>query len=57
MIISAIESHEVIYVDTIHIPGAYLHTDSDEEVIMILKGILADILEDIDPKFYRNFFC
>ena len=35
---------------TIDIPGAYLHTDSDEEVVMILKVRLAEILVNIYPK-------
>ena len=34
---------------------AYLHTDSDEEVIMILKGRLSEVLVNIDPKLYRKY--
>ena len=34
---SEIEAHEGINLDTIDTQGAYLHIDSNEEVIMILK--------------------
>ena len=37
----AIELHEGRYVAKIDITGVYLHMDSDEAVIMILKGIMA----------------
>ena len=40
--------------DTIDTPGSYLHKESDEEVIIIPKGKLADILVNIDPKLYRK---
>ena len=40
---------------TIETPGDCLHTDSNEEVIIILKGRLADILVNIDPKIYRKY--
>ena len=41
---------------TIDIPGAYLHTDSDGEVVMILKGRLIEILANTEPNIYRKFF-
>ena len=47
LITIAIEAYEGRYVATIYIPGAYLHTDSYEEVSVILKGILAEILVNI----------
>ena len=39
----------------IDIPVAYLHTDADEEVIVILKGRLSYILVNIDPKVYMKY--
>ena len=56
IITSEIEAHEGKYVATINKPLAYLHTDSDEEVIMILKLILEDLFANIDPKLYRKCF-
>ena len=47
-----IEAYEGRYVATIYIPGAYLHIDSYEEVSMILKGRLAGVLSNIEPKLY-----
>ena len=39
----------------IDIPVAYLHTDADEEVIVILKGRLSYILVNIDPNIYSKY--
>ena len=44
---SAIEAHEGREVATIDIPGAYLHTDTDEEVIMLLRGKLAELMAEV----------
>ena len=57
MITSEIEAPEGGEVATIDISGAYLHTYSDEEVIMILKGILAELLVNIYPKITGNMLC
>ena len=38
---SSIELHKGRYRDTIDIPMAYLHTESDEDISMILKELLA----------------
>ena len=40
---------------TIDTPGAYLHTDTDEEVVMIIKGVLAEILVNIYLKLYKKY--
>ena len=53
MINSAIEPLEVIYIVTIDKPGPYLHTHSDQEVSIILKGILSGLLVNIYYKLYR----
>ena len=55
MINSVIEAHGGIYMSTIDIPGAYLYTDSDEEVIMIPKGRLVGILVNIYLTLYRKY--
>ena len=54
MITSAIGSHEGRYVSKIYIPGSYLHMDSDEELIMMLKGKLSELILNIDPNLYRK---
>ena len=49
MIQSAIDAHEEREVVTMDIPGAFLHADLDEEVIMLLRGQLADLMVEVDP--------
>ena len=41
--------------DTINTPVAYLHTELDEELIMILKWILAELLMGIYPNLYSKY--
>jgi hypothetical protein len=55
MITSAIEAHEGRKVWTCDIPGAFLHTNLDEEVIMLLRGQLADLMVQIDPDLYGPY--
>ena len=50
MITSAIKAHEEINVATINIPGAYLHTNNDEYLIMLLRGRLTELMAMVDPK-------
>ena len=54
-ITSSTEAHKGRYVATVCIPGDYLNTDSDKEVIIILKGRLSYILVNIDPKVYMKY--
>ena len=37
------------------IPGTFLHTDLDEEVIMLLRGQLADLMVEVDPELYGPY--
>ena len=55
MTASAIEAHEGRDLATIDIPGAYLHTESNEEVIVILKGRLEELLVNKYPKLYMKY--
>ncbi len=54
-ITSAIEAHERRRVMTMDIPGAFLHAETDEEIHMLLRGQLAELMVKIDPKLYRPF--
>ena len=54
-ITSAIEAHEGRDVITMDMPGAFLHADTDEEVHMLLRGQLAELMVKIDPKLYRPY--
>ncbi len=55
MITSAIEAHEKRKVITLDIPGAFLNADLDEEVIMLLRGELAEMMVTIDPALYGPY--
>ena len=51
----AIEAHEGREIVTVDIPGAFLHTDTDEHIHMLLRGELAELMVRIDPKLYRPY--
>ena len=37
------------------VPGAFLHTESDENVLMVLRGELAEMLVHTAPQIYRPY--
>ena len=59
VIISAvIDAHERRHVNTYDIPDAFLNADCNEdngEVIMILKGRLAEMMAQVSPVLYRKY--
>jgi hypothetical protein len=55
MIQSAIDAHEGRKVVTCDIPGAFLHADLDEEVVMLLRGQLAELMVQVDPERYAPY--
>jgi hypothetical protein len=55
MLTSAIDAHEGRKIVTCDIPGAFLHADLDEEVIMLLRGQLVDLMVQIDPELYGPY--
>ena len=55
MITAAIEAHEGRHVKCFDIPGVYLHKLFDEEVLMLLKGPLAELMVMVDPKLYQKY--
>ena len=50
--IDAKERREVV---TIDIPGAFLHADNEDYVIMKMNGSLAELMVKTDPKIYRKY--
>ena len=50
--IEALEGRDVACFD---IPGAFLHAENDDEVIMLLKGRLAELLVMVEPALYRKY--
>jgi hypothetical protein len=38
-----------------NVPSAFVNTDVDEDIIMVLKGELADMMIQIAPEVYRKY--
>jgi hypothetical protein len=55
MLTSLIEVQELRKVITLDIPGVFLHTDIDEEVVMLLRRELAVLTVKINPEKYGSF--
>jgi hypothetical protein len=51
-LINALEERAVACFD---IPGAFLHTETDEDVIMMLKGKMAELMVMVEPSLYRKY--
>ena len=54
---AAIDSHEMRKVITVDIPGAYLQSKphDNEQVFVVLRGKMAELLCRNDPKFPRSY--
>ena len=50
--IDALERRDVATAD---IPGAFMQTDMEDTVHMVLEGKMAELLVKIDPKLYRKY--
>lgn len=55
MLTAMIEAHEERKVACYNIPGAFLHADLGEDVIMVLKGQLAELMVQVAPNLYRKY--
>jgi Reverse transcriptase (RNA-dependent DNA polymerase) len=51
-VIDAAEKRDVATVD---IPGAFLHADMEDKVLMKLEGTMAELLVLLDPELYKKF--
>ena len=52
-ITSVIAANEKRFVRCYDVPGAFLHTESDENVLMVLRGELEEMMIQIAPQIYR----
>ena len=50
---SVIDAHEKRDVVIVDIPGAFLNTKNDEEIIMCLRGKLVELMVRMNPTLYR----
>ncbi len=54
-ITAVIDAHKECDVACFDIPGAFLHADSDEDITMILKGRLVELMVKVAPNLYRKY--
>ena len=54
-ITASIAAHEHRKVRCYDIPSAFVNTEVDEDVLMVLKGDLADMMVQIAPQIYRKY--
>ncbi len=54
-ITAVVDAHKGRDVACFDIPGAFLHMDSDEDIAMILKGRLAELIVQVAPNLYRKY--
>jgi hypothetical protein len=52
---AVIDAHEGRDVACFDIPGAFLHVDLDEDITMVLKGRLAELMVQVAPNLYRKY--
>ncbi len=50
-----IDAHKGRAVACFDIPGAFLHTNSDKDITMVLKGRLAELMVQVAPNLYRKY--
>ncbi len=54
-ITASIAAHKHRKVRCYDIPSAFVNTDIDEDVLMVLNGELADMMVQIAPQVYRKY--
>jgi hypothetical protein len=55
LITATIDAYEERDVAIIDVPGAFLSADMDEEVIMTIRGRLAELMVKAAPNIYRKY--
>ena len=54
---ASIAAYEQRVVRCYNVPSAFVNTVVDKEVIMVLKGDLAEIMVQIAPEIYRKYMA
>ena len=52
-ITSVVAANEKLFVRCYGVPGAFLHTEFDENILMVLRGELAEMMVHLAPQIYR----
>ena len=55
IITSTIEAHHGRDIAIADLPNAFLNAFNNKQTIMLLKGKLAELMVQIDPKLYRKY--
>ena len=55
MTMCATEAHLGIDVACIDVPGAFFHAKTDEEILIPLKGSLAEMMAMVKPQMYHKY--
>ena len=55
IITSTIETHQGRAIAVADLPNAFLNAENNEQTLMLLKGKLAELMVQIDPKLYRKY--
>ena len=55
IITSTIEAHQGHDIAIADLPNAFLNAFNNEQTLMLLKGKLAELMVQIDPKLYRKY--
>jgi hypothetical protein len=53
-ITAVVNAHEGRNVACIDIPSAFLHADFDEDITMVLKGEMVELMVQVAPNLYRK---
>ncbi len=54
-ITAVIDAYDGRDVACFNIPGVFLHADVDEDITMVLKGRLAELMVQVAPNLYRKY--
>ena len=55
MITATIDAHKRINVTIFNIPGAYSQLETNEDIIMVIEGVLDELMVKVDPLLYRKY--
>jgi hypothetical protein len=55
IITSTIEAHQGREIAVEDLPNTFLNAKNNEQTLMLLKGKLAELMVQIDPKLYRKY--
>ena len=55
LITATIDAHKRINVTIFNIPGAYSQLETNEDIIMVIEGVLDELMVKVDPLLNRKY--